>query len=81
MEDSTEQIRRKMVDEINTNPAGREILEKEYGKVWDTYELTGDFDVEGFMAPFVMVKRKSDNVTGTIKFQHQPRFYFSFMGD
>jgi hypothetical protein len=40
--------------------------------------LTNDFDVQGFMAPFVVVRRKSDNKKGTLTFQHSPRFYFDF---
>lgn len=48
------------------------------GKVWDTTQLTEDFKVEGFAAPFVVVRRKSDNVKGTLTFTHHPRFYFDF---
>lgn len=48
------------------------------GPVWDTEELVADFDVVGFAAPFVVVKRKSDGVKGTLMFTHRPRFYFKF---
>ena len=78
MNDPTESIRREMVKEINSVEGGREQLESKYGQVWDTKELQNDFSVEGFMAPFVSVKRKSDNVKGTLEFQHDPRFYFNF---
>ena len=78
MTDPTESIRREMVKEINAVEGGREQLESKYGQVWDTKELQNDFSVEGFMAPFVSVKRKSDNVKGTLEFQHDPRFYFNF---
>jgi len=78
MNDPTESIRREMVKEINAVEGGREQLESKYGQVWDTKELQNDFSVEGFMAPFVSVKRKSDNVKGTLEFQHDPRFYFNF---
>jgi len=78
MSDPTESIRRKMVDEINAEPGSREDLEKKYGQVWDTEELGRDFHVEGFMAPFVVVVRKSDGVKGALQFQHSPRFYFGF---
>jgi hypothetical protein len=81
MTDPTENIRRAMVDEINSNPGSREALEKEHGQVWDTEQLTKDFEVRGFMAPFVVVKRKSDGVVGSLEFQHQPRFYYGFTPD
>lgn len=47
-------------------------------KTWDTTELQQDFDVLGFAAPFVSVRRKSDGKTGMLKFTHQPRVYFNF---
>jgi hypothetical protein len=78
MIDDTEVIRRALVNEINSNPGERAALEATYGQVWDTNELGKDFSVDGFMAPFVVVKRKSDNVRGCLEFQHQPRYYFNF---
>jgi len=78
MEDKTENIRRQMVAEINANPGSREALEAEHGQVWDTEELGKEFDVEAFAAPFVIVRRKSDGVEGSIRFQHSPRLYYSF---
>lgn len=75
---STETIRRAMVATINAEPGPRELLELEYGQVWDTGQMTKDFDVLGFGAPFVVVQRKSDGQKGTLMFQHSPRFYFSF---
>lgn len=56
----------------------REELEKEYNKVWDTQELTREFDVFCFMAPMVIVRRKADGARGTMLFQHLPRFYYDF---
>jgi len=78
MNDPTEAVRRNLVQAINAAPASREALEQEHGKVWDTNELQQDFKVTGFMAPFVIVQRKSDGVKGSLLFQHSPRFYFSF---
>ncbi len=76
--DSTENIRRGMVQELNTNAGEREALEKKYGQVWSTDELSKDFEALGFMAPFIIVRRKADGKRGTLMFQHSPRFYFSF---
>jgi len=42
------------------------------GRVWDTNALRQDFDVLGFAAPFVVVRRKSDGVRGSLEFQHNP---------
>ena len=76
--DLIEPIRRAMVEEINSNPGAREALEAAYGQVWDTTELTEAFKVEGFLAPFVSVTRKSDGAQGALVFQHSPRFYYGF---
>ncbi len=78
MPDDTEDIRRALVGEINEEPNDRERLEAHYGRVWDTEQLRRDFDVQGFMAPFVLVNRRSDDKRGTLMFQHAPRFYFSW---
>jgi len=81
MSDPTEGIRREMVAEINAEPGSREALEAEHGQVWDTSEMSAEFEAIGFMAPFIVVKRKSDGVKGSLTFQHSPRFYFDFRED
>jgi len=81
MHDETEDIRRELVQQVNCVPGSREALELQHGQVWDTQELAKDFEVLGFMAPFVAVKRKSNGVKGSLMFQHLPRFYFSFTKD
>jgi hypothetical protein len=48
------------------------------GQTWDTEQLQKDFEVMGFGAPYVAVRRKSDGVVGTLEFTHQPRLYFGF---
>ena len=84
MEDATEGIRRAMVSKINgevqsnSEEAERARLEADYGKVWDTKELSAEFKVHGFMAPFITVTRLSDGKKGIMQFQHHPRFYFRF---
>ena len=76
--DPTEAPRKQMLAEINAEPGSREYLEAKHGQVWDTGQLSDDFDVVGFMAPVVVVRRKADNQKGSLMFQHQPRFYFGF---
>jgi hypothetical protein len=78
MSDPTESIRRQMVADINAVPGSREYLEAKHGQVWDTNELQRDFQALGFMAPFIIVRRRSDGVRGSLMFQHNPRFYFEF---
>lgn len=46
--------------------------------VWDTAALRAEFEVLGFAAPMVVVRRKSDGRRGTLMFTHHPRFYFGF---
>ena len=81
MIDETEDVRRGLVAAINTEPGSREALEAEHGKVWDTDELRAEFEAIGFMAPFIVVKRKADGVNGSLMFQHSPRFYFGWTAD
>ena len=85
MTDPTEDFRRKLVTIVNSQVESgdsnneRIRLETKYGKVWDTDELTSEFDVHGFAAPFVIVTRKSNNKRGSMCFQDWPRFYFKFL--
>jgi hypothetical protein len=58
----------------------RQELEEQYGQVWNTEELQRDFTVDGFSWGVVVVTRKSDNVKGTLEFNHMPRFYYDFRG-
>jgi hypothetical protein len=76
--DETEPYRRQRLAEINAQPGSREALEAEHGQVWNAEELSADFEVTGFLAPFVVVRRKSDGKRGSLEFQHQPRIYFGF---
>jgi hypothetical protein len=76
--DYTEAVRREQVVAINSVEGSREYLEQEHGNVWDTREMQERFEVLGFMAPYCLVRRKSDGVKGSILFQHNPRFYFMF---
>ena len=78
MPDETEQIRRQRLAEINGAPGSREALEAQHGRVWDTGEMIQEFETIGFLAPFIVVRRRSDGVKGSLEFQHNPRFYFNF---
>jgi hypothetical protein len=74
--DPTEDIRIAMI--ANDQPA----KDLEQAKVrWSTEELARDFEVISFLAPFVVVQRKSDGVKGSMEFTHDPRWYFNFVAD
>ena len=47
MTDPTEDIRKQMIAEINAAPGSREYLEHKHGQVWDTRQLSEDFEVIG----------------------------------
>lgn len=79
--DTTENARRELVRGLNAEPKERAALEVQHGEVWDTDELQRDFEVMGFAAPFVVVRRRSDGMVGSLFFQHEPRFYFGFSPD
>ncbi len=79
MNDPTEVVRRQRLIEINAAPGSREALEAQCGQVWDTSELGRDFEVLGFAAPLVVVRRKADGVKGSLEFQHSPRLYFHWL--
>ena len=79
MNDPTEAARRERLAEINAEPGSREALEAQYGQVWNTQQLAQDFEVIGFLAPLVVVRRKADGMKGSLEFQHgPPRLYFNF---
>jgi hypothetical protein len=81
---NTEKTRMELAGEIalqiqSNNPDEERLrLEQQWGQVWNTKELAIDFDVKGFMAPFIVVTRKSDDKRGSLMFQHHPRFYFNW---
>jgi len=78
MNDPTEAIRRNRLASINSVPGSREALKAQYGKVWDTTQLAEEFVVTAFVAPLVVVRRKADDVVGSLEFQTSPRFYFNW---
>ncbi len=85
MFDPTEDARRELVHIVNSvlSPDEQQRYHElcvQFGEenVWDTAGVQRDFEVTGFLAPFCTVRRKSDNVKGTLEFCHSPRFYFDF---
>jgi hypothetical protein len=72
MADPTEEIQRELQYAVNTGEI------QPTGQTWTTEQLREEFEVARFMAPFVLVRRKSDGVRGTLTFRHVPRVYFDF---
>jgi len=70
--------RRLLVRATNDREYSREQLERIHTFVWNTNELTRDFAVHSFAAPFVMVTRNSDGAKGSLMFQNRPKLYFAF---
>ena len=78
MADETEATRRAMIPEMPAQLAAR----VERGEqVWNTDELTKDFEVLGFMAPFVVVRKRDTGERGTLQFTHDPRYYFGWLSE
>lgn len=76
MTDKTESVRRAMLESGQPNYDFTLASER-----WDTEALCRDFEVLGSMAPFVVVRRKSDGAKGSLEFTHSPRWYFNFVVD
>jgi len=77
-----DEMRRERQIKINTQPGiTRESLTALHGRVWDTSELSAEFEVVGAMASWIVVRRKADGQMGSMEFTHQPHFYFNFVAD
>lgn len=74
MSDDTAAVRKAMVE----SGVPQADLAAEKGQTWDTDQLRADFEVLSYMAPFVIARRRSDGVTGSLEFTHSPRVYFGW---
>jgi len=81
-DDPTEPIRRRMIaEESAAGPPSKEALEAAVGRLWTTDELTAEFEVRGFLAPLCVVRRRSDNQVGSLRFSFASdgqRYYHSW---
>ena len=48
------------------------------GPRWTTEEMQRDFEPIGFAMGYIVVRRRSDGVKGSLHFTHSPRVYFDF---
>jgi hypothetical protein len=75
----SEQIRRALVRTFATMTDAD--VERCYGESWDSDQLREEFDVEYFLAPFAVARRRLTGQTGCLCFRHQPRRYFNWDED
>ena len=78
---NAETLRHERLVILNVDPGDRTILEQRHGQVWNPGELALDYIVLGYLAPLVVVRRKTDNLIGSLEFQHNPRYYFNWKVD
>jgi hypothetical protein len=65
-------------EEIVGTAGVRLLIMLSHGAVYNTDELTADFEIVQFAAPLAVVRRRSDGVLGTVFFTNRPRFYYGF---
>lgn len=63
---------------VSAETATRKVLETKYGKVWNTEELSEEYEQTGSLGLVILVRRRSDGRNGSMEFHHSPRFYFHF---
>ena len=63
---------------INAEPRTREALEALFGKVWSAEELEQEFVVTAFVGSTVVVRRKTDDLVGTLEFTKRPHLFYNF---
>ena len=78
MSDPTENVRRQMTASINAVEGSREYLEERHGAVYDTKQMQEIFQPLSFAAPLIVVQKRDTGEKGSLFFQHEPRFYFSW---
>jgi hypothetical protein len=79
MIDDTEDLRRAMIAARHLKPV--QLKGDPFIKYWTTEQLRQEFEVLGFQAPYVVVRRMADGVKGSLEFQHSPRIYFNWRED
>jgi hypothetical protein len=75
--DATEDARRAMIESDQPKTDLAATTERR----WTPEELRNDFEVIGFLTPFVVARRRSDGAKGTLEFTHAPRTYFNWHED
>ena len=53
-------------------------IQEEGGECWTTDEVTQEFEILGFLAPFCTAVRISTGEKGSLLFGHRPRIYYGW---
>ncbi len=53
-------------------------IQEEGGECWSTEEVTQEFEILGFMAPFCTAVRRETGKKGSLLFVHRPRIYYGW---
>lgn len=56
----------------------RAALEAQHGQVWDVRQFFADFEYVAFESPRFLVRRRADEVEGSLGTKLSPRFFFDF---
>jgi hypothetical protein len=59
-------------------PIDRKTLEAKFGKVWTAEEVEQEFVISAFIGSTVVVRRKADDVVGTLEFTNRPHLFYNF---
>lgn len=51
-------------------------LETKVGRLYNTEEVQEKFEIDSFLAPFVLAIEKETKKKCLLMFQHEPRFYW-----
>jgi hypothetical protein len=70
--------KRKRSTAVPETPRSREELEAQHERVWDTRQLAEEFVITSIIGHTVVVRRKTDDLVGTLQYQEAPRLYFGF---
>jgi hypothetical protein len=76
-DDDSANLRAEMIEKGMVTRA----FERDRGPMYDTAELVERFEVIGYAAPFVIARRRSDGVLGSLMFTTAPRIYFGWAPD
>lgn len=74
--DPTESIRREMLETDQPLSDAAQAVD-----LMTTDEMSAQYTVLAFLAPFVIVRRKADGRNGSLEFTHSPRRYFNWQPD
>ncbi len=80
MSDPTEHLRKERIVSIQDSDNSRQALQSRVGQTWNTSELQENFEALGFLAPYIVVRRKVDQIKGSMEFciSDGERVYHSF---